>query len=187
MQTRNYRLLAKKTLGFVGANVQSLLKKVVVIASNCIFLMGLLGSGIGRGGVDGIASCSTDAQQAKGKGASAHPTIGGTSEEETNNGNGLHAAITGDKQSMIKDGECGLRNGIRSIIPLTPEQLRPFYVTISNFLLAIPHVQPSLERNGFVTVFIEKKNALMRKIAKLDAEDANANANKTTPPIPTPV
>jgi ribosome biogenesis ATPase len=48
----NYRLLVKKTPGFVGADVWSLLKEAAVTAINCIFQTGLLGSSIGGGGVD---------------------------------------------------------------------------------------------------------------------------------------
>ncbi len=46
----NYKLLTKKILGFVGADVWSLLKEAAVIAINRIFRTGLLGSGISGGG-----------------------------------------------------------------------------------------------------------------------------------------
>ncbi len=52
----NYRLLTKKMLGFVGANVWSLLKDAAVITINRIFWTGLLGSNIGGGG--STASCA---------------------------------------------------------------------------------------------------------------------------------
>jgi ribosome biogenesis ATPase len=43
-------------------------------------------------------------------------------------------------------------NDINSIVPLTPEQLNPLYITMEDFLAAIPHVQPSSKREGFATV-----------------------------------
>jgi ribosome biogenesis ATPase len=44
------------------------------------------------------------------------------------------------------------RNDVQSIIPLTQEQLEPLFVTMSDFLLALPNVQPSSKREGFATV-----------------------------------
>ena len=68
-------------------------------------------------------------------------------EGETEDINGSHEAIQKDD-----DENCGSRNDVRSIIPLTPEQLQPLYVTMTDFLTAIPHVQPSSKREGFATV-----------------------------------
>ncbi len=141
--------------------------------------------GIGGGGVNGIMCGSGDAWRAKDKGALVHPAIGGTAEEETNDGTGLCGVITSVKKSMIKDGKCGSRNNVWSIIPLTPEQLQPLYVTMSDFLLEIPYMQPSSKHNGFATVIIKEKNDLMRKLAELDMEDANDN--ECVPPSPTPM
>ena len=45
----NFALLARKTPGFAGADVQSLLKEAARIAINCIFQTELLGGGIGGG------------------------------------------------------------------------------------------------------------------------------------------
>jgi len=147
----NYSLLARKTPGYVGADVRSLLKEAAVIAINRIFRTELLGGGIGGGGVDGTARGSEDGQRAEDEEALAHPSNGGAADEDTNDSDRLRAAITGDEKSN-DDGECGSRNDVRSIIPLTLEQLRPLYVTMSDFLLAIPHVQPSAKREGFATV-----------------------------------
>ena len=147
----NYSLLARKTPGYVGADVRSLLKEAAVIAINRIFQTGLLGGDIGGDGVDGIARGSEGEQRAENEEALSHPANSGTAEEETNYSDRLRAAITGDKKSN-DDGEIGSRNDVRSVIPLTSEQLQPLYVTMSDFLLAIPHVQPSAKREGFATV-----------------------------------
>ncbi len=147
----NYSLLARKTPGFVGADVRSLLKEAAVIAINRIFRTGLLGGGTGGGGGDGIARVSEDGQQAEVEEALSHLANGGTADEETNGSDRLRVAIMGDEKSNA-DGECGSRNDVRSIIPLTSEQLLPLYVTMSDFLLAISHVQPSSKREGFATV-----------------------------------
>eukprot|EP00804_Cyclotella_cryptica_P009957 CCRYP_015401-RF/>CCRYP_015401-RF protein AED:0.21 eAED:0.21 QI:0/0.6/0.33/1/0.6/0.33/6/200/671 len=77
----DYRLLAKKTPGFVGADVRSLTKEAAVIAIN-------------------------------------------------------------DKRPS---------NDIRTITPLTAQQLEPLYITMDDFLAAIPNVQPSSKREGFAT------------------------------------
>eukprot|EP00804_Cyclotella_cryptica_P009958 CCRYP_015401-RB/>CCRYP_015401-RB protein AED:0.06 eAED:0.06 QI:124/0.75/0.6/1/0.75/0.6/5/200/1001 len=79
----DYRLLAKKTPGFVGADVRSLTKEAAVIAINRI-----------------------------------------------------------DKRPS---------NDIRTITPLTAQQLEPLYITMDDFLAAIPNVQPSSKREGFAT------------------------------------
>jgi len=41
---------------------------------------------------------------------------------------------------------------VNSVIPLTANELEPLYITMSDFLSAIPNVQPSSKREGFATV-----------------------------------
>jgi ribosome biogenesis ATPase len=117
----NYKALARKTPGYVGADVRSLLKEAAVIAINRIFRTELLGCG------------------------------GGTTQEGTDDGDTHRDEARGDDNGSDKVN-IGARNDVRSIVPLTPEQLQPLYVTMSDFLSAIPHVQPSSKREGFATV-----------------------------------
>lgn len=103
----DYKVLARKTPGFVGADLRSLTKEAAVIAIKRIFRMELLsGSGM-------------------------------KNQEDKNSNN------TPEESSS---------NDINSIVPLTPEQLNPLYITMEDFLAAIPHVQPSSKREGFATV-----------------------------------
>ncbi len=41
---------------------------------------------------------------------------------------------------------------LRQSSMLTPEELEPLYITMSDFLVALPNVQPSAKREGFVTI-----------------------------------
>ena len=124
----NYKLLAKKTPGFVGADVRSLTKEAAVIAINRIFCMDLL-SGSNGAGEDKMKNDETESIDDKGDGALASGEDAKKDEPPNNN-----------------------NNDIQSITPLTPTQLQPLYVTMQDFLSAIPNVQPSSKREGFATV-----------------------------------
>ena len=102
----DYKLLAKKTPGFVGADLRSLTKEAAVIAIKRIFKMDLLDGG--------------------------------------------DAGKQNDGKVSDESGESS--SDINSIVPLTPEQLNPLYITMDDFLAAVPHVQPSSKREGFATV-----------------------------------
>jgi len=124
----DYKQLARKTPGYVGADIRSLCKEAAVVAVNRIFRTLLPDS---NGGDSGVSSTSMD--------------VGG--------------AICGDKQ---KNQDVGVEqkaaedaltaSSIATLEPLTPEQLQPLYLTMSDFLNAIQHVQPSSKREGFATV-----------------------------------
>uniref|UniRef100_A0A7S1TQN4 AAA+ ATPase domain-containing protein n=1 Tax=Phaeomonas parva TaxID=124430 RepID=A0A7S1TQN4_9STRA len=45
----------------------------------------------------------------------------------------------------------GAGGGIGNVAPLTPEQLEPLFVTMDDFHVALPRVQPSAKREGFAT------------------------------------
>lgn len=127
----NYHVLARKTPGFVGADLRSLTKEAAVIAINRIFRTDLL-SGVNN------------------TGASTVPSGGGPTNDE--------AKVEGYNNAENPEGSDDAQNidtnsnDYKSITPLTPEQLQPLYVSMSDFLLAIPHVQPSSKREGFATV-----------------------------------
>ena len=91
------KVLARRTPGYVGADVRSLTKEAAVIAINRIFKNVL-------------------------KDQSLPADTNGNSED------------------------------IASVSPLTKKEMEPLYVSMDDFLEAIPHVQPSSKREGFATV-----------------------------------
>ncbi len=129
----NYHALARKTPGFVGADLRSLTKEAAVIAINRIFRTDLL---------SGVSSGEFDREPSRG--------------DRTNNE--ARVEVCGDDENQVTMTEDDTHsdntnsNDYQSITPLTPEQLQPLYVNMSDFLLAIPHVQPSSKREGFATV-----------------------------------
>ena len=130
----NYHVLARKTPGFVGADLRSLTKEAAVIAINRIFRTDLL---------SGVSSGEFDREPSRG---------------DRTTGEAKVVEVCGDDENQVTMTEGGTHrdntnsNDYQSITPLTPEQLQPLYVNMSDFLLAIPHVQPSSKREGFATV-----------------------------------
>jgi len=57
-----------------------------------------------------------------------------------------------DNADTFKKEKDAAPKDIYSITPLTTEQMEPLYITMSDFLEAIPLVQPSSKREGFATV-----------------------------------
>jgi ribosome biogenesis ATPase len=118
----DFKVLARKTPGYVGADVKSLTKEAAVIAINRIFRDVLTDEGV-MPSDDFVENAGLGAKEA--------------SENETN-----------DAADQNSDTE----QTFMSVTPLTPEQMEPLYVTMSDFLSAIPLVQPSSKREGFATV-----------------------------------
>ena len=149
----DYSLLAKKTPGFVGADIRSLFKEAAVIAINRIFRTDLLlgGRGNGRVGVNDSIVLPVGENERQIMDNNNNIKNGGDAnndiniDESINNNNDNNNNDNFDVMSMM-------RNNVQSIIPLTQEQLEPLYVTMSDFLLALPNVQPSSKREGFATV-----------------------------------
>ncbi|GAX13461.1 ribosome biogenesis ATPase [Fistulifera solaris] len=100
----DYKVLARKTPGFVGADIRSLTKEAAVIAINRIFSNVLKGHDL----------LSID--------------------------EAVPASITYTE------------SGLSPVTPLTPAQMDPLFVTMEDFLTAIPLVQPSSKREGFAMV-----------------------------------
>jgi len=126
----DYKQLARKTPGYVGADIRSLCKEAAVVAVNRIFRALLPGSSGGEAGASGVGM-------------------------DTN----ISGAICGDKEKSQDGGveqkaaeDAITASSIATLEPLTPEQLQPLYLTMADFLDAIQHVQPSSKREGFATV-----------------------------------
>jgi ribosome biogenesis ATPase len=103
--TFDFKLLARKTPGFVGADIRSLTKEAAVIAINRIFRDVLRDD---------------------------------TLHEDT--------AITSASSKMPSESITS------NIVPLSAEKLDPLYVTMDDFLAAVPLVQPSSQREGFASI-----------------------------------
>jgi len=94
----DFKVLARRTPGYVGADVRSLTKEAAVIAISRIF------------------------------------------KEQINNQR--------LSSNMIEENEVAPP----PVNPLTTEEMESLYITMEDFLEAIPHVQPSSKREGFATV-----------------------------------
>lgn len=104
----NFKLLARKTPGFVGADIHSLAKEAAVVAINRIFR--------------DVLNEAIDDQ------SDVISTM----------------AVVEGRPGALVDGP--------KSDPLNASQLDPLYVTMADFLDAIPSVQPSSKREGFATV-----------------------------------
>lgn len=129
--TRNMRLegdfdfkrLARNTPGFVGADLQSLSKEAAAIA------------------IDRIFHNAPDEDLR----VTFAPSSTRTTTQSTES--------TGDKTSSGASGESSAGGRvIAAAVPLTAEQMEPLYITMDDFLNAVPLVQPSSQREGFATV-----------------------------------
>ena len=105
----DFPTLARKTPGFVGADVKSLAKEAAVIAINRIFRDVL--------------------------------------SEDTGTGS-MPQVDPGPSESLLEDTD----SKISPVVPMTSEQMEPLFVTMEDFLQAVPLVQPSSTREGFATV-----------------------------------
>lgn len=104
-QAFDFKALARRTPGFVGADIRSLTKEAAVVAINRIFQNVL-------------------------KDDTMHSLPGDKEEYSDRSKNELSPVIT----------------------PLSEESLEPLFITMDDFLAAIPLVQPSSQREGFATI-----------------------------------
>jgi ribosome biogenesis ATPase len=116
-----FKELARKTPGYVGADVRSLTKEAAVIAINRIFQDVLTDEGARMPSAQQLVKLEQEEH--------------GDVKEEAN-----------DDTKMDQDTD------LADLTPLSPDQLEPLFVTMADFLGAIPHVQPSSKREGFATV-----------------------------------
>lgn len=115
----DFKLLARKTPGFVGADIRSLTKEAAVLAINRIFKMMLMIDHPDQR-IDTTSTASSDKIEILSETTHQH---------ENSNG-----------------------PDINTVQPFTQSELDPLYVTMADFLDAIPHVQPSSKREGFATI-----------------------------------
>eukprot|EP00903_Cladosiphon_okamuranus_P010657 g10075.t1 len=165
----DFQQIAKKTPGFVGADLSSLTKEAAVVAINRIFTrlraIGPPPSGNGavsslsvskphealeNGGGSG-AGCGEAEPAPPASGATATsstPTAAVPSEHSTSDGEG--GATSGGGGAGVKEGAEAVGGFLAG--PLSAAQLAPLSVTMADFLMAVKKVQPSAKREGFATV-----------------------------------
>jgi len=115
----NYKQLARKTPGFVGADIQSLAKEAAVLAIDRIY-HNVLNDGNVK---------------------DQHPRQSDVKAVEAN------AHI-----NKLPDDAPKEPSPVSAVVPLSEEQMEPLYITMDDFLNAVPLVQPSSKREGFATV-----------------------------------
>jgi ribosome biogenesis ATPase len=98
----DFKLLARKTPGFVGADVHSLAKEAAVLAIGRIFR------------------------------------------------DVLHEGV--DESKVLANQQSDPETFVSGITPLSADQMEDLYVTMEDFMNAVPLVQPSSTREGFATV-----------------------------------
>ena len=144
----DYGVLARRTPGFVGADLRSLTKEAAVTAINRIFRGDLLGLRSGGDGDDRGETKGEDTAASSSENDRDGSAADGASPAETAKDASPETAAAPDAAAA---DDVPRSNDIRSIVPLTPAQLDPLYVTMSDFLAAVPSVQPSSKREGFAT------------------------------------
>jgi ribosome biogenesis ATPase len=125
------KVLARKTPGYVGADIKSLSKEAAVIAINRIFCDVL---------------CD-DGNIIQTKQSLTSESIGGPIMDENDTSCLLNA-----KGSKILSSTRHPLPCVGEVSPLTSQQMEPLYVTMDDFLAAIPLVQPSAKREGFAII-----------------------------------
>jgi len=119
--------LARLTPGYVGADVRSLTKEAAVIAINRIFQNIL------------VDTTNTNVQQQQ----EQDPTT-----NRICNLQQRMAMDDGDADPTTLD----TRAPPPPVVPLTEQEMAGLYITMDDFLAAVPKVQPSSTREGFATV-----------------------------------
>ena len=128
----DFRMLAKKTPGFVGADIRSLTKEAGVIAINRIFKHVLI-----PGSCNGSSSSSS--------------SVGGNSQGDEDGFKIIERATMENSITPVLEATSDAFD-INSVVPFTSQQLEPLFITMDDFLKALPNVQPSSKREGFATV-----------------------------------
>ena len=63
-----------------------------------------------------------------------------------------HDAASGETRATTATSDANDASTFNSIVPLSAEQMEPLFVSMDDFLSALPLVQPSSKREGFATV-----------------------------------
>lgn len=137
----DFRSIAKKTPGFVGADLVSLTKEAAVIAVNRIF------SAMLAKPTDAVAASPAVPLAIEAEAEITEPVAVTISEQQQ------EEQDKRKQEDAIAAASAAAADGIRSkVTPFTPSQLAPLSITMDDFLAAVSKVQPSSKREGFATI-----------------------------------
>lgn len=145
----DFRAIARRTPGFVGADLVSLTKEAAVIAVNRIFST-MLSSPPAAIPATTIAAIDKAAESSTAPdttpAANVDMTANGEPTQETEPSMTANSEVKAEAVAAAADS-------IRSkTTPFTAEQLAPLSITMDDFVAAIAKVQPSSKREGFATI-----------------------------------
>jgi ribosome biogenesis ATPase len=151
----DFAAIAKRTPGFVGADLTALTKEAAALAVKRIFrqleamddaeaaAVAAAAAAGGMGVAAGLVGLEDDMEVATGTAAAGmeqSADVGGAG------GDGLEAAgVGGEGEEVMRWGRPRWRP------PLTPRELSDLHITMSDFEEAVKKVQPSVRREGFTT------------------------------------
>jgi len=121
----DFASIAKKTPGFVGADMRSLTKEAAVVAINRIFKTVL------------VPPQKDETNHSK---------------SISDKKDGEEIQISAEDKETSEENASSTLNQKKRATPLTAEQLSPLFITMDDFLAAVSSVQPSSKREGFATV-----------------------------------
>jgi ribosome biogenesis ATPase len=126
------KVLARKTPGYVGADIKSLAKEAAVVAIDRIFRDVLR---------DDNQKVEQILEEAKENVTTPMADIQDT-----------HTSLNSKRDTTFPPSSMPQVLSVGEVIPLTTKQMEPLYVTMDDFLAAIPLVQPSAKREGFAII-----------------------------------
>ncbi len=174
----DFSVIAKRTPGFVGADLSALSKEAAVIAINRIFpkLRGREGDKLGKPDGNDSTDNTMKVDNLKGSMANLKDSVDNLKDSVDNLKDSvdnskdseqepeIEPSSSCDKMSSvmgkvnaneIEGGSVEAQRkpwkGLNSIHPLSNSELLPLCITMEDFLLAVKKVQPSAKREGFAT------------------------------------
>ncbi|KAE8881251.1 Nuclear valosin-containing protein-like [Phytophthora fragariae] len=127
----DFAALARRTPGYVGADLVSLTKEAAVGAVNRIFT-----------NMNAVKTITAEVEAA----SVAETSDAGTSDEA------MEVVDTTQEKETDAEAPSAADDLRAQVEPFTEEQLAPLSITMADFEAAIPKVQPSSKREGFATI-----------------------------------
>ncbi|EGZ24816.1 hypothetical protein PHYSODRAFT_554855 [Phytophthora sojae] len=137
----DFAALARRTPGYVGADLVSLTKEAAVGAVNRIFT-----------NINAVKTITAEVD-ATSVSAETETSDAGTSDDAMEVDATQEKAAEKEKDVEEKKDAPSAADDLRAQVePFTEEQLAPLSITMADFEAAIPKVQPSSKREGFATI-----------------------------------
>jgi ribosome biogenesis ATPase len=145
----DFRAIARRTPGFVGADLVSLTKEAAVIAVNRIFSTVLSSPPAATAPVTADVPAETNTEA-----VAPDATLAADADMSANDELSHEAEDPSPANDEAKaEAAAVAADSIRSkTTPFTPQQLAPLSITMDDFVAAIAKVQPSSKREGFATI-----------------------------------